>query len=120
MFVLEKDLSNNALIVGTREQLGRRELQVRDVNWVSGSAPLKPIKATVKIRYKATPVPATVTVQAEDQARVMFDEFVFGATAGQGAVFYEDDVCLGGGLIADSRPDSNTSSTEAPLLESKS
>lgn len=101
LFVLRKDIGRNALVVGSREELGQCILTARNVNWVSGSAPTVPIRAQVKIRYKAKPVAATVTSLAETRARVDFDEPVFGMTAGQGAVFYDGEVCLGGGIIAD-------------------
>lgn len=101
VFVLRKDAARNALIVGLREELGSRKLVVRDVNWMAGQGPAGPIRAEVKIRYRARPVMATVTATGESQAQVCFDEPVFGVTAGQGAVFFDDEVCLGGGIIAD-------------------
>jgi tRNA-uridine 2-sulfurtransferase len=101
LFVLRKDTAQNALIVGTHQELGQTSLLARDVNWIAGKRPLAPVSAEVKIRYKARPVAATVTAVADDQARVDFDEPVYGATAGQGAVFFQGDICLGGGIIAD-------------------
>ncbi|MCP5098770.1 MAG: tRNA 2-thiouridine(34) synthase MnmA [Chloroflexi bacterium] len=101
VFVLRKDSKQNALIVGSREALGQFELTARDVNWISGTPPTQPIQAQIKIRYKATAVPGTVTVVENGRVHVIFDAPVFGITAGQGAVFFDDDVCLGGGIIAD-------------------
>lgn len=101
LFVLQKDVRRNALIVGTREQLGRRELLVRGVNWMSGVAPERPIPARVKIRYQARPLAATVRPLADGRVQVRLEEPAFGVTAGQGAVFYDDEICLGGGIIAD-------------------
>lgn len=101
MYVLEKDTARNALIVGTRRQLGQTTLSVRDVNWVAGAPPSGPFQATVKIRYKANGVAATVYPADDDTARVEFDDFVSGATPGQGAVFFCNEECVGGGLIAD-------------------
>lgn len=108
LYVLVKDRARNALIVGPREQLGQTELQVRDINWVSGEAPAGPFRASVKIRYKATGVAATVTPQPGGAACVHFDDFVSGATPGQGAVFFDGDRVVGGGLIADRRVISQT------------
>lgn len=102
LYVLRKEVEDNALIVGSREELGRTELLVRDVNWLDGKVPADPLPADVKIRYKAKPLAATVYPLDDGRARVEFEAFVYGATAGQGAVFYDGDVCLGGGLIADS------------------
>jgi tRNA-specific 2-thiouridylase len=74
---------------------------VRQVNWLAGVPPEQSIRAQVKIRYRATAIPAWVTPRLSDTAHVAFDEPVLGATPGQGAVFYDGEVCLGGGLIAD-------------------
>jgi len=101
LFVLQKDVRRNALIVGTREQLDRRVFLVRSVNWMSGVAPERPIPAQVKIRYQARPLAATVRPLAAGRAQVRLAEPAFGVTAGQGAVFYDGEICLGGGLIAD-------------------
>lgn len=101
LFVLRKDPARNALIVGPREALGIRELTATGANWISGEAPTDPISAQVKIRYKAAGIEATVQPLERDQVRVRFTEPVFGVTPGQAAVFYHDEVCLGGGLIVD-------------------
>lgn len=99
LFVLRKDTARNALIVGPRDSLGARELVAEGVNWISGIIPTSPITAQVKIRYKAAPIPATVTPLGGERAHVRFDEPAFGVTPGQAAVFYDGSVCLGGGLI---------------------
>ena len=101
LFVLRKEAQNNALIVGTKEEMGQSELIAHTVNWMADTPPSGPIAAEVKIRYKARPIPATVTPLEHDLAHVQFTEYVNGITAGQGAVFYQGDLCLGGGLIAD-------------------
>jgi tRNA-specific 2-thiouridylase len=100
LYVLRKDPAQNALIVGPREQLGQRELVAYDVNWMAGNAPDTPIRAQVKIRYKAAGGEAVVKSVSGGQVHVQFDEPVLGITAGQGAVFYDGDVCLGGGIIS--------------------
>ncbi|RMD54030.1 MAG: tRNA 2-thiouridine(34) synthase MnmA [Candidatus Thermofonsia bacterium] len=109
LYVVAKDAARNALIVGTRTELGQQTLTARDVNWLSGAAPETAVSATVKIRYKATPIPATVTPLPNNQADVQFLEPVFGITPGQGAVFYDGTKVLGGGLIADTQPHPNAS-----------
>jgi tRNA-specific 2-thiouridylase len=104
LYVLRKDAGRNALVVGPREALGRFELLAERVNWVSGRAPEGAIEAEVKIRYKAAALPALVTPLGADRAAVRFAGPVFGVTAGQGAVFYDGEECLGGGLIAEGEP----------------
>lgn len=101
LFVLAKDAARNALIVGTRAEVGQHRMEVRDVNWIAGQPPAFPIVTSVKVRYKARPVPATLTPGDDRRLRVSLHEPLPGITPGQGAVFYDDDICLGGGLIAD-------------------
>ncbi len=102
VFVLQKDANQNALVVGSRDALGQTRFFVRDVNWISGITPTEPIRAQIKIRYKAKLVWGTVEVEMEKgYLSVTLDEPAFGITAGQGAVFFNDTVCLGGGIIAD-------------------
>ena len=103
VFVLRKDIQQNALIVGCKEELGQRSLIAREVNWISGSPPSAQI-VDVKIRYKAQPMPATIEKMANGRFRVKFQEPLFGVTAGQGAVFFDGDHCLGGGVIDDQPP----------------
>lgn len=101
LFVLQKDTKRNALIVGSRQALGRTELIADGVNWISGNPPVTSIIAQVKIRYKAVGVEATVHPFGEGRVRLQFSEPVFGVTPGQAAVFYDGDRCLGGGLIVE-------------------
>jgi tRNA-specific 2-thiouridylase len=99
LYVLGKDATTNAVIVGTQEELGSNELTARDVNWVSGETPKEPFRAEVKIRYTAKEAEALVIPVGENQAQVRFDAAQRDITAGQAAVFYQGDVMLGGGII---------------------
>ena len=99
MYVLEKDGSRNALIVGRIDELGKKELILPEVNWISGSAPDLPIRALVKIRYKAQPEWAQINFAAEGKICIVFDNVLRDITPGQAAVIYQDDICLGGGII---------------------
>ncbi len=102
LYVLEKDLERNALIVGPLEELGRRELIAGNVNWISGEPPDAPFRAQVKIRYRATPAWGMVTPKKDGGCRVVFDQPLRDITPGQAAVFYDGDILLGGGLIQSS------------------
>jgi tRNA-specific 2-thiouridylase len=100
LYVLATDPARNALVVGTRDELGSSTLSANRVNWIAGAAPDGPFRAGVKIRYSAKPAPAWVTPEGEDRFNVTFDEPLRDITPGQGAVIYDGDECLGGGIIA--------------------
>jgi len=99
LYVLGKDAKTNTVIVGTQDELGSHELTARDVNWVSGEMPTAPFRAEVKIRYTAREAQALVTPTKENQAHVTFDASQRDITAGQAAVFYQNDMLIGGGII---------------------
>ncbi|MEJ2709595.1 MAG: tRNA 2-thiouridine(34) synthase MnmA [Anaerolineales bacterium] len=99
LYVLEKKMDENTLVVGTAAELGRQELTAKEVNWIRGQAPVEPLRAAVKIRYRAREVQALVEPLPVDRAYVRFDEPLRDITPGQAAVFYQGDLCLGGGLI---------------------
>ena len=99
LYVLGKDSAANALIVGTQEELGARQLIARDVNWLAGEVPAGPFRAEVKIRYTAKEAEALVTPIRENRVQVEFDAPQRDITAGQAAVFFDGDHMLGGGII---------------------
>jgi tRNA-specific 2-thiouridylase len=99
LYVIQKDLKNNTLIVGSREYLGQGEFYVDNVNWISGEAPAVPISANVKIRYKSGEVPSIITVTNSASVQIQLDSPLPDITPGQAAVFYQNDICLGGGII---------------------
>ena len=99
LYVLELDVARNALIVGAAAELGRTTLRTGPVNWIAGEPPDGPFAAQVQIRYHATPAPATVTPQPDGGVEIAFAAPLRDITPGQAAVFYEGEVCLGGGVI---------------------
>ncbi len=98
LFVVKLDRAQNALIVGPAEALGRSTLIAKRVNWIQ-PPPETPIRVTARIRYKSQDHPATLHPQSRDQAEIQFDTPLRDITPGQGVAFYQDQVCLGGGII---------------------
>lgn len=99
LYVLEKDLANNTLVVGEETALGRRELLAADINWIAGAPPAQPLAAQVKIRYKAVEAAAVVVPLPNGGARVAFENPLRDITPGQRVVLYNGEECLGGGTI---------------------
>jgi tRNA-specific 2-thiouridylase len=99
LFVLELDHARNALIVGTAQQLGNDSFDAVRVSWING-APEEPMRAEVRIRYKARAVPCTVTPQPNGNVSVLLDEPLRDISPGQSAVFYDGEMALGTGIIA--------------------
>lgn len=99
LFVLGFNKEKNELIVGEHEELFKTEIIVKDVNLLAIDNIKEPIKANTKIRYSSKETPSTIYKIDENAVKIVFDEPVRGATPGQSAVFYDDDVVIGGGKI---------------------
>lgn len=106
LYVTALDAARNAVIVGGAQDLGKRALTARNVNWIPPRLQNElPLRATVKIRYRSVEHPATLipsptpTGRGENVVRVEFDEPLRDITPGQAAVFYDGAKCLGGGII---------------------
>ncbi len=98
LYVVAKDVADNAVIVGAAAELGRRECCARGMRYVSEVTPVEPFRAEAKIRYKAREAAVTV-YPAGDTARVEFDEPQRDITPGQGLVLFEGERVVGQGII---------------------
>ena len=99
LYVIDMNPYTNTLVVGTRDELGFSYLSANRVNWVIRQPPTEPFHAEVKVRYKASAAAAWIEPLENHRIRVEFDEPVRDVTPGQGAVIYDGDYCLGGGII---------------------
>ena len=101
-YVVEKDLVNNELIVAQghdHSALLSIGLIAQQLHWVDRQLIREPLRCTVKTRYRQTDVPCTIEPIDDESIKVIFDEPQIAVTPGQSAVFYLDEVCLGGGII---------------------
>ena len=101
-YVVEKDLVNNELIVAQghdHSALLSTGLIAQQLHWVDRQPIREPLRCTVKTRYRQTDVPCIIEPIDDESIKVIFDEPQIAVTPGQSAVFYLDEVCLGGGII---------------------
>lgn len=99
LYVIHKDVQTGTLTVGPREGLGRSMFRTLPIRWISGRPPSQP-RAEVQVRYRASRLPCEVEHLPDGAVEVRLDQPLPGITPGQAAVFYHDEVCLGGGIIA--------------------
>ncbi len=103
-FVLEKDLKRNVLIVGQgvdHPMLYKKQLIAAQLNWISGSAPDGSRSYQAKIRYRQIQEPCRLTITSTDSMEVVFEHPQRAVTSGQSIVIYDNEICLGGGIILD-------------------
>ena len=101
VYVTRIQAAENKVVVGPVESLLKDRLEIRDANWIRFASLEAPLRAQVKIRYRAVPAWAEVRPidSAPDRATVVFDEPQRAVTPGQAAVFYDGQVVVGGGWI---------------------
>lgn len=104
-FVIGKDLSRNLLIVqqGEQDELYSLALTANTVHWIAGEPPADAFDCTAKFRYRQPDQPVEVTVCGRG-ANVRFLSPQRAVTPGQWVVFYQGEVCLGGGPIDSTVP----------------
>ena len=100
-YVVEKDLDNNVLLVAQGNEhpaLFKNSLSTGEIYWVAGQRPTLPLQCKAKVRYRQEDQACTLQPLGEGY-RVDFEQPQRAVTPGQSVVFYQDDVCLGGGVI---------------------
>ena len=100
LYVVELDAANNRVVVGDDSALDRDEFIADRCNWIPFDTPPATLGASVKIRYSHPGTAATVTPLPGGRARVELHAPQRAITPGQAAVFYQNDLVLGGGWIA--------------------
>ena len=98
LFVLGFNLLKNEVIVGEESELYQKEILVTDINLLLIDEINELLEVTVKTRYSAKEAKAKI-IQDGSNIKVIFDEPQKAITPGQSAVFYVDDIVVGGGKI---------------------
>lgn len=98
LFVLGFNKEKNEVIVGEESELYKKEIYVKDINLLLVDKIDKDMKVTVKTRYSTKSANAKIS-ESQNIIKIIFDEPQRAITPGQSAVFYLDDIVVGGGKI---------------------
>ena len=101
-YVISRDLASNVVtVVQGRDhaRLNTRVLHAADACWVTGTAPAMPLRCRARIRHRQPPAACVLGEAPGDRLRIDFDDPQWAPAAGQVAVFYDGDVCLGGAVL---------------------
>ena len=99
LYVIDKDVINNTLIVGDKEKTLKKNFVVTHINWIQGAAPAKDFELAVKVRYLSPFLKAHLKVLEDGSGLVELSQPYWDITPGQAAAFYQEKECLGGGMI---------------------
>ena len=98
LFVIGFNILKNELIVGEEKELYIKEFFVENLNWLVFDKLEKELDVNVKTRYSSKEYKAKIIPEG-DKVKVIFDEPQKSITPGQSAVFYDEDIVIGGGKI---------------------
>lgn len=99
LFVIGFNTEKNEVIVGEESKLYKREANIKDVNLLAIDELTQPMRVNVKTRYTAREAVAVIIPNEDGIIKILFDDPQRALTSGQSAVFYDDDIVIGGGII---------------------
>jgi tRNA-uridine 2-sulfurtransferase len=102
-YVVQIDPDRNALIVGGSSAVLCSELVADEINWIAIPGLTGDRRVTVRIRHASADLPAVIAPAPRGRVTVRFATWPRAAAPGQAVAFYDGEVVLGGGVIADVR-----------------
>ena len=100
LYVIQINGDTRQVRVGKQEELYSRTLRAHRINLIAVDDLQEPMRVLVKIRHRHEGATALIERSGDDEILVSFDEPQRAVTPGQAAVFYDDDLVVGGGWIA--------------------
>jgi tRNA-uridine 2-sulfurtransferase len=100
LYVIQIKGDARQVVVGNQEELYTLTLRVHRTNLIAVEGLREPMRVTAKIRHRHEGASALIEKTSDDEILVTFDRPQRAVTPGQAAVFYDDDVVVGGGWIA--------------------
>ncbi len=99
-FVISKNADLNTVTLSDNEELLYTDtVKIKDINFIPFNSFEGDLRVYAKLRYRHKESPATLTLTGENEGILVFDEKQRAAAKGQAAVFYCDDILIGGGTI---------------------
>ncbi len=101
LFVVEKDVEQNRVVLGTKDEIFSTKLYAKDVNFISFDVEKldKPFRTFAQTRYHQSAESCVVTYLGDSRVEVVFDQPKKAISKGQAVVFYDGDYVVGGGTI---------------------
>ncbi len=99
LYVIGIDAERNAVVVGSKDEIYRKELTAKEISWVAAEPPSRPIEVEAKIRYLHTAARASLSLIDDSRVKVTFEQPQMAVTPGQAIVFYDGNTIMGGGII---------------------
>jgi len=103
LYVININGAKGQVTVGGNDDLLSNKLVARDLNWIAIDTLREPMRVSAKIRHRHEPASATIEGAANGETLVTFDQPQRAITPGQAVVFYDGDVVVGGGWIAETK-----------------
>ena len=100
LYVRSIDPATNTVVVGRRDEIATARVEADGARFIAGEPPAERFRATLRIRHRGAEVPCEVTVHSDERLLIETEVPVWAPAAGQAAVLYRGDECLGGGRIA--------------------
>ncbi len=101
-YVVQKDIKRNIVYVvqgHNHPALMHKVVLAENMHWITGMPPILPMQCSAKIRYRQQDQNCVISMIGPNFSRIVFEDPQWAVTPCQSIVFYNEDVCIGGGII---------------------